>query len=123
LLNIAEEVVVQRGRSLGFPLEAAEGLCVVGEFVGKELQGDVATEFEIFRLIHHTHAAAANSAEDAVMGNRLARGLVGRGHWLDMLGGDAGKVNKEMELALSPKEKGKTRFSSQTAEIWGIENV
>jgi hypothetical protein len=32
------------------------------------------------------------------MGNRLARGLVGRGHWLDMLGGDAGKVNKEMEL-------------------------
>ena len=30
------------GRSLGFPLEAAEGLCVVGEFVGQELQGNVA---------------------------------------------------------------------------------
>ena len=25
-------------------------MCVVGEYVGKELQGDVATEFEIFRL-------------------------------------------------------------------------
>ena len=77
----ADVRVVQRGRSLGFPLETAEGLCVVGEFVGKELQGDVATELEVFRLVHHTHAPAADLAEDAVMGNRLPHGLGGRGHW------------------------------------------
>ena len=35
------------------------------------------------------------------MGNRLARGLVGCGHWLDMLGADARKVNKELELVPS----------------------
>ena len=83
----ADVRVVQRGRGLGLPLKTAEGLRVVGEFVGKELQGDVATELEVFRLVHHTHAPAADLAEDAVMGNRLPDGLGGRGHWLDMLGG------------------------------------
>jgi hypothetical protein len=48
--------VVQRRGSLGLPLETAESLRVMGEFVGKELQGDVAIEFQVFRLIHHTHA-------------------------------------------------------------------
>ncbi len=93
LVDRADVRVVQRGCSLSFPLEAAESLCVVGEFVGKELQGDVATELEVFRLVHHTHTAAADLAEDAVMGNRLTHGLGGRGHWVDMLGGAKGKVN------------------------------
>jgi len=74
--------MVQGARSLGLPLETAEGLCVVGEFVGKELQGDVATELEVFRLIHHSHAATADPAEDAVVGNCLPNGMGGRGHWL-----------------------------------------
>jgi hypothetical protein len=61
-------------------------LRVVGEFVGKKLQGDVATELEVFRLVDHTHATAADPAQYAVMGNRLPNGLGGRGHWVDMLG-------------------------------------
>ena len=73
--------VVQRRRGFGLALEAAESLCVMGEFVGKELQGDVATELQVFRLIHHTHAPAADPAEDAVMRNGLTHGLGGRGHW------------------------------------------
>ena len=80
LVDRADVRVVQGGRSLGLPLESAEGLCIVGEFVGKELQGDVATELEVFRLVHHAHAPAADLAEDAVMGNRLPHGLGGRGH-------------------------------------------
>lgn len=72
--------MVQGGRSLGFPLESAEGLRVVGEFVGKKLEGDVATELQVFRLVHDTHAAAADFAEDAVMGNRLPNGLRRSGH-------------------------------------------
>ena len=91
LVDRADVRVVQRGRSLGFPLEAAEGLCVVGEFIGEELQGDVATELEVFRLVDHAHSAAADFAEDAVMGNRLAHGLGGRGHCVHMLGGDEGE--------------------------------
>jgi hypothetical protein len=63
------------GRSFGLSLEAAESLGIAGEFVGKELQGDVATELQVFRLVHHAHAPAADLAEDAVMGNRLPFGL------------------------------------------------
>jgi hypothetical protein len=93
LVDRADVWVVQGGRSLGLPLKTAEGLSVVGKLVGKELQGDVATELEVFRLVHHTHAPAPDPAEDAVMGNRLPYGLGGRGHWVDMLGGYKGEVN------------------------------
>jgi hypothetical protein len=48
----------------------------------------VATELEVFRLVHYTHATAADPAQYAVMGNRLPHGLGGRGHWVDMLGAD-----------------------------------
>jgi hypothetical protein len=30
-------------------------LCVVCEFVGKKLQSDVATELQVFCLVHHSH--------------------------------------------------------------------
>jgi hypothetical protein len=53
----------------------------------------VAAELEVFRLVHHAHAPAADPAEDSVMGNRLTHGLGRRGHWLDMLGGSKGEVN------------------------------
>jgi hypothetical protein len=33
------------------------------------------------------------------MGNRLTHGLGWRGHWLDMLGGSAGKVNEAIGLS------------------------
>ena len=52
------------------------------------------TELEVFRLIHNAHTPAADPAEDAVMGYRLPHGLGGRGHWLDMLGGGEGEVNR-----------------------------
>src|SRR6266852_5423263 len=81
LIDRADVRVVQRRRSLSLPLEAAEGLRVMGEFVGKELQSDVATELQIFRLVYHTHSATPDPAQDAVMGNRLPNGLGGRGHW------------------------------------------
>ena len=87
LVDRADVRVVQRGRSFRFPLETAESLCVVGEFVGEELQGDVTTELEVFPFVDHTHPPASDPIEDAVMGNCLTHGLRGRGHWLAMLGG------------------------------------
>jgi hypothetical protein len=48
----------------------------------------VATELQVFCLVHHAHAPTADLAEYAVMRNRLPHGLGGRGHWLDMLGVD-----------------------------------
>jgi hypothetical protein len=58
----ADVRMVQRGRSLGLPLKTAESVCVVGEFVWKELQGDVTTELDVFSLVHNTHAPAADPA-------------------------------------------------------------
>jgi hypothetical protein len=40
-----------------------------------------ATELEVFSLIHDAHSAASDLTEDVVMGNRLAHGLGGSGHW------------------------------------------
>jgi hypothetical protein len=54
----------------------------------------VATEFQVFRLIDHTHSAPADLAQDGVMGHRLPCGLGGRGHYVDMLGVGEGKVNE-----------------------------
>ena len=47
--------------------KTAESLCIVGEFFGKEFQGDVAIELEVFRFVDHTHAPAAQLPQDAVM--------------------------------------------------------
>jgi hypothetical protein len=52
----------------------------LGEFVGKELQGDVATELEILPFVHDAHAPATDLADDSVMGNRLTNGLGRCGH-------------------------------------------
>ena len=93
-MDRADVRVVEGGRGLGLPLKTAESLRVVGEFVGKELQGDVATELEVFRLVDHAHATATDLAEDAVMGNRLPDGLGGRRHWRECYGGDWRGVNK-----------------------------
>jgi hypothetical protein len=49
---------------------------------GRNFRGDVATELEVFRLVHNTHTTPADFAQYAVMGDRLPDGLGGRGHWL-----------------------------------------
>ena len=77
LVDGADARVVQRGRSFGLPLETAESLCVVGELVRQELQGDVAPELQVFGLVHHTHPPATDLAEDAVVRNRPPHGLEG----------------------------------------------
>lgn len=65
------------------------------QFVRKELQSNVAAEFQVFRFIDHAHSPAADPAEDAVVGHGLSHGLGGRGHWIDMLGVGDGKVNAQ----------------------------
>src|SRR5258708_20162044 len=74
LVNLVDRAyvrMIQRGRSFRFPPESAEGLRVVGEFVGQELQGDVAAELQVFRLIHHTHTPAADPTGDPLIGDLL----------------------------------------------------
>ena len=60
-----------RGR-LGFALETAECLRVFGYVVGQELEGHKAIELHVLGLVDHTHPAAAQLLDDAVMGEGFA---------------------------------------------------
>src|SRR4029077_19682752 len=67
--------MVKSGGSASLTAEAFERLRVTGKFIGKELQSDVPTEFEVFGFVHDAHTTAANLADNSVVGNRLAHGL------------------------------------------------
>ena len=75
----ADVRMIQRGGGLGFALKAAESLRVFGYVVGQELESDKATEFDVLSLVDHTHAAAAELLDDAVVRDGLAD------HWSTML--------------------------------------
>ena len=68
----ADVRMIQCRGSLGFALKAAECLRVFGYLVGQELEGDKATELDILGLVDHTHPAAAQLLDDAVVRDGLA---------------------------------------------------
>ena len=72
----------------------------------EELLGHVATELEVFGLIHHTHAPAANLSENAVMGNCLPYGLGGCGHWREcydaIVGGSISRAGNATRAGADP---------------------
>jgi hypothetical protein len=63
----ADARMVEGRRGSGLALESIEGLLILGERLGKELEGDGASEARILRLVHDTHAAATVLSHDAVM--------------------------------------------------------
>ena len=72
LVDGADVGMIQGRSSFGFALEAAESLLIFGHFIGQELEGHKATEFDILGLVDHTHPAAAQFLDDAVVRNGLA---------------------------------------------------
>src|SRR5258708_5819484 len=92
-MDCADVRVVQRGRSLGFPLESAESLCVIRQFVGKELQSDVTVQLEVFRSVDHAHSSAAEFFDNAVMRDGLTN------HWRECYVQERIKSMKAEEMA------------------------
>ena len=82
----ADVGMVQGGGGLGFALEAAECLRVFGHVVGQELEGDKAAELHVLGLVDHTHPAAAELLDDAVVRDGLADERVGGWHLAHILG-------------------------------------
>src|SRR5262249_13402841 len=82
-----------------------KGLCVVGAFLGKECQSNVATELYVVCLVHHAHPAAAHLTQYSVMGNRLAHGLGGSGHLAGMLGRSWGEGQLAARLGTGSQAK------------------
>ena len=63
--------MVQRRGGARLAPEALERVRIVGHF-GKELERDEAAELGVFGLVDHTHAAATEFLDDAVVRNSLA---------------------------------------------------
>ena len=72
VVDRADIGVIQRGRSLRFTLKAGERLWVSGNFIGKELESDEAMQSRVLSLIDHTHPAAPELLDDAVVRDCLA---------------------------------------------------
>src|SRR6266853_2834029 len=68
-VNGANAGMIERGRGAGFAKEAFESLFVAMRGLRKKFQGDTAAELGVFSFVDDTHAAFAELAEDAVMGD------------------------------------------------------
>ena len=64
--------MVQSGGGARFTLKAFQSLAVLGKMFGEELQGDEAAELDVLGFINHTHPAATQLLEDAVVRNGSA---------------------------------------------------
>ena len=79
LVDGADVGMVQGGGGAGLTLEALERLRVLGYFVGQKLEGDKAAELDVLGFVDHTHPAAAELLDNAVVRDGLAD------HWSRML--------------------------------------
>ncbi len=72
LVNRADVRVVERGRGESFPLEGLAGSRIILQFCRQELQRDMAVQLEVFGFVHHTHPAAAELFNDAIVRDGFA---------------------------------------------------
>ena len=73
VVNRADVGMIQRRRGLRLALKTSERLRIARHVIRKELQRDEAVQPGVFGLVDHTHAAAAELLDDAVV----------RDGWLD----------------------------------------
>src|SRR5262249_23672711 len=85
-VNRANVRMVQSGSGTSFTAEAFERLWVFGEVLGQELQGDEPAQLSVLSLVNHTHPAAAELFEDAVVGDGLTEKCVSLRHSPAILG-------------------------------------
>ena len=64
--------MIKGGSCLGFTPETLKSLAVSGYIFGQKLQGDKTVESGVLGLVDHTHAAAAEFLDDAIVRDGLA---------------------------------------------------
>jgi hypothetical protein len=64
--------VTERRSGAGFAAKTLQRLRILGNILGKELEGDRAAEHGVLGLVNHTHAATAQLLDDPVMRDGLA---------------------------------------------------
>src|SRR5207245_139324 len=83
VVNRANILMIQSRRRLRLALEADQCLWVSGDFFGQKLEGNEAMQPRVLGFIHHTHTAAPELLDDAVVRDRLSDKLR-RGHCLNV---------------------------------------
>src|SRR5215470_394564 len=71
-VNCADVGMIQGGCGLRFALEPLQGDRISGQLFREELQCYLAAQFEIFGLIDHAHATAADDFQDSIMRDPLS---------------------------------------------------
>src|SRR5437660_12928107 len=64
--------VVERRGGTRFALETLQCRGIPGEFVWQELQGDTASELEVFCFVNHAHTTAAEDLQNSIVRDFLA---------------------------------------------------
>src|ERR1051325_4892808 len=72
VVNGADVRVVQGAGGAGLALQPLTSRGVVPELFWQELERDFSAEACVFSFIYHTHAAASQLLDDAIVGNRFA---------------------------------------------------
>jgi hypothetical protein len=80
VVNGADVGMIQRGSGLRFALESRQCLRVFGNFIGQKFQGDKTLEACVFRFVDHTHSAAPQFFQDAIVRNSLSEQRLGIRH-------------------------------------------
>ena len=63
--------MIESGRGARLPAKAFQCLRVSRQFIGEEFEGDEAAKFGVLSFIDHTHAAATELLDDAVVRDGL----------------------------------------------------
>ena len=72
LVDRANVRVIERGSGEGFALKALAGRGIFLHFGRKEFQGHVPAQLEVFGFVDHTHSAAAELRQNAIMRNSFS---------------------------------------------------
>jgi hypothetical protein len=91
--------MVERRRSTRFAAEALKHNRILRHIVWKELQGYEPAQAQVLGLLHHTHTAAAQLGEDAVVRNYLVN------HWREILRCRNMQVNESGEVGGVPASR------------------
>src|SRR5208282_5754444 len=79
--------MIEGRRRLRLALEAGQGLAIFDNVIGQKLQGDKAVEGDVLGLVNHSHSAASEFLDDAVMRDGLSD------HWRESYPHEARQVN------------------------------
>ena len=64
--------MLERGRRARLPTQTLQGLRIVADLLGQELQRDAPSELDVLGLVDDAHSAAPELLEDPVVRDRLA---------------------------------------------------